>query len=81
MSLEVFPEAGLLPRGDTHASEFLAEHPSWDGRGVVVAVLDTGVDPGAAGLAVTPSGAKKVCEWHMPGALVLRFARAGDQHD
>ncbi len=56
-----FPDAGLLPTVDTRAADFLATHPLWDGRGVIVAILDTGVDPGAPGLATCAGGQVKVC--------------------
>ena len=32
-----------LPIGDTGASQFVAAHPTWDGRGVTIGVVDTGV--------------------------------------
>lgn len=38
------------------------EHPELDGRGVVIAVLDTGVDLGVAGLTHTPLGEVKVID-------------------
>ncbi|UCG32443.1 MAG: S8 family serine peptidase, partial [Phycisphaerales bacterium] len=42
--------------------EFMAAHPKTDGRGVVIAVLDTGVDPGVAGLTRTSTGEFKVVD-------------------
>ena len=36
-----FPVAALLPKDSTVALRFLKEHPTFDGRGVVIAVFDT----------------------------------------
>jgi len=37
---------GLLPKQDIQADTFVDAHPTYDGRGVTVAIFDTGIDPG-----------------------------------
>ncbi len=54
------PLAARLPRHDLGVTEFLAAHPEYDGRGIRVAVLDTGVDPGHPLLQSTPDGRRKL---------------------
>lgn len=41
-----------IPKQEIGALRLMEKHPEFDGRGAVVAIFDTGVDPAAAGLAV-----------------------------
>jgi subtilisin family serine protease len=51
-----------LPKSDLGADRFLREHPSADGRGIVVAILDTGIDLNHPGLRETPEGHRKILD-------------------
>jgi tripeptidyl-peptidase-2 len=62
LPLSPFPTAGILPKEEIGATRFLVKNPQHDGRGVVVAIFDSGVDPGAAGLERTTDDRPKVID-------------------
>lgn len=47
-----FPSDGLVPKHETGVSQFLKKYPQYNGDGVTIAILDSGVDPKASGLEV-----------------------------
>jgi subtilisin family serine protease len=53
---------GLMPLGATGVSAFRRAYPTYDGRGVLIAILDSGIDARAAGLVTTTTGAPKVLD-------------------
>ena len=53
---------GLMPLKSTGVDVFRSLHPSYDGRGVLIAILDSGIDPGVPGLITTSTGAPKIIE-------------------
>ncbi|GFP82230.1 tripeptidyl-peptidase 2 [Phtheirospermum japonicum] len=54
--------ASLMPKKEIAADRFVEAHPEYDGRGVVIAIFDSGVDPAAAGLTVTSDGKPKILD-------------------
>ncbi len=51
-----------IPKRETQVTDFLQEHPTYDGRGIVMAIFDTGVDPAVADLQTTTTGKQKVID-------------------
>jgi hypothetical protein len=52
-----------MPIGDTGASQFVASHPTWDGRGVTVGILDLGITLDHPSLLTTSTGERKIIDW------------------
>src|SRR2546423_435429 len=52
-----------MPTRDIGAPQFVAAHPTWDGRGITIGHLDTGVDVGHPALQTTTTGERKIVDW------------------
>lgn len=74
---------GWMPLRPTGVPDFLDQHPTYDGRGVLIAILDSGIDAGILGLGTTSTGDRKLLDlrdFSGEGAIPLTPARAvGDQ--
>jgi len=53
---------GWMPLAATGVPAFRSAHPGWDGRGVLIAILDGGIDPGVPGLDSTTAGRPKLLD-------------------
>ncbi|XP_057424626.1 tripeptidyl-peptidase 2-like isoform X1 [Lotus japonicus] len=54
--------ASLMPKTEIGVDRFLHSHPHYDGRGALIAIFDSGVDPAATGLQVTSDGKPKILD-------------------
>ncbi len=52
-----------MPIGDIGAAQFLAANPAYDGRGVTVGIVDTGVSLDHPSLLTTSTGERKIVDW------------------
>ncbi|HZN19797.1 MAG TPA: S8 family serine peptidase [Micromonosporaceae bacterium] len=52
-----------MPTGDIGAAQFVAAHPTYDGRGVTIGIVDTGVDLAHPSLQTTSTGERKIVDW------------------
>jgi subtilisin family serine protease len=53
----------FMPTHETGAVRFKEQHPTWDGRGVTIGVLDSGVDLDNPALQTTSTGERKIVDW------------------
>src|SRR4029079_18306797 len=51
-----------LPIRDTGAAQFTADHPTWDGRGVTIGVVDAGITLDHPSLQTTSTGERKIVD-------------------
>ena len=56
------PSWEVLSTATIGADRFLAAHPEWDGRGVLIAICDSGVELGLPGLQQTSDGKPKILD-------------------
>ncbi|HEX4884297.1 MAG TPA: serine protease, partial [Casimicrobiaceae bacterium] len=52
-----------MPIRDIGAAQFLAAHPTWDGRGVTIGIVDSGVTLDHPSLLTTSTGERKIVDW------------------
>ena len=52
-----------MPIRDIGGSAFLAAHPTWDGRGVTIGIVDLGVTLDHPSLLTTSTGERKIIDW------------------
>ncbi|WP_218566418.1 S8 family serine peptidase [Vallicoccus soli] len=58
------PDANpYMPTRETKAVTFKQQHPGWDGRGVTIGILDSGVDLDHPSLQTTSTGERKITDW------------------
>ena len=52
-----------MPTDEIGSVEFKKKHPTWDGRGVTIGIMDSGVDLDHPALQTTTTGARKIVDW------------------
>jgi subtilisin family serine protease len=52
-----------MPTNETGAVAFKEQHPTWDGRGVTIGILDAGIDLDNPALQTTSTGERKIVDW------------------
>ncbi|AGZ46467.1 putative subtilase-family protease [Actinoplanes friuliensis DSM 7358] len=52
-----------MPTDEIGSVAFKKKHPSWDGRGVTIGIMDSGVDLDHPALKTTTTGERKIVDW------------------
>ncbi|SCL27678.1 Subtilase family protein [Micromonospora nigra] len=52
-----------MPTNEIGAVKFVKQHPEWDGRGVTIGIMDSGVDLEHPALQKTTTGERKIVDW------------------
>jgi hypothetical protein len=52
-----------MPTQDTGAAQWVNAHPTWDGRGVTIGFVDTGMSLDHPSLLTTSTGERKIIDW------------------
>ncbi|QGN45402.1 S8 family serine peptidase [Micromonospora sp. WMMC415] len=52
-----------MPTNEIGAVRFVSQHPEWDGRGVTIGIMDSGVDLDHPALQQTTTGERKIVDW------------------
>ncbi|WP_433531491.1 S8 family serine peptidase [Micromonospora sp. CA-263727] len=52
-----------MPTGETGAVKFVKQNKKWDGRGVTIGIMDSGVDLEHPALQQTTTGDRKIVDW------------------
>ncbi|MFI5846024.1 S8 family serine peptidase [Catenuloplanes sp. NPDC051500] len=52
-----------MPTDDTGSVDFKKKHPGYDGRGITIGIMDSGVDLDHPALQTTSTGERKIVDW------------------
>jgi hypothetical protein len=68
----------FMPTNETGAVAFKKAHPAWDGAGVTIGILDTGVDLSHPALQKTTKRERKIVDWFTATDPVSEGSLAGE---
>jgi len=80
---EFAKENGLMPLEATRVAEHARLHPGADGRGVLIGILDSGIDLSTPGLTMTSTGDPKILDlrdFSAEGRVALSAAQPDGDH-